>query len=129
MNRKSLTRVGLTAIVLAGIAYALKPDNSKMDHSKMDMPMEAAASDTASTKAFIQTNARMHSDMAVKYSGDADIDFVKGMVPHHTGAVEMAKIVLQYGKDPEVKKLAEDVIKAQTSEIAWMNDWLAKHAK
>ena len=129
MNRKSLTRVGLTAIVLAGIAYALKPDNSKMDHSKMDMPMEAAASDTASTKAFIQTNARMHSDMAVKYSGDADIDLVKGMVPHHTGAVEMAKIVLQYGKDPEVKKLAEDVIKAQTSEIAWMNDWLAKHAK
>ena len=129
MNRKSLTRVGLTAIVLAGIAYALKPDNSKMDHSKMDMPMEAAASDTASTKAFIEANARMHSDMAVKYSGDADIDFVKGMVPHHTGAVEMAKIVLQYGKDPEVKKLAEDVIKAQTSEIAWMNDWLAKHAK
>ena len=129
MNRKILTLTGLTAIVLAGIAYSLTADNSKMDHSKMDMPMEAAASDTASSKAFIEANARMHSDMAVKYSGDADIDFVKGMVPHHTGAVEMAKIVLQYGKDPEVKKLAEDVIKAQTSEIAWMNDGLAKHAK
>lgn len=124
MNRKTLLISSLAAVGFAGWALA-----EQMDHSKMDMPMEASASDTASTKAFIEANARMHQDMAVKFSGDADIDFVKGMVPHHEGAVEMAKIVIQYGKDPDVRKLAEDIIKAQNTEIAWMKDWLAKHAK
>jgi uncharacterized protein (DUF305 family) len=54
---------------------------------------------------------------------------IKGMMPHHAGAVDMAKIVLAFGKDPEVRKLAEAVIKAQESEIALMQDWLNKNTK
>ena len=69
----------------------------------------------------------MHADMAVPLTGDADVDFVRSMIPHHEGAVEMAKIVSEYGDDPEVRKLAADIIAAQESEIAWMKDWLASH--
>jgi uncharacterized protein (DUF305 family) len=58
----------------------------------------------------------------------ADRDFIAGMLPHHQGAVDMAKIVLAFGKDPEVRKLAESIIKAQEHEIAWMNSWLQKSA-
>ena len=67
---------------------------------------------------------KMHKDMMVKPSGDADVDFVRGMIPHHQGAVDMAKIVLEHGKDPEIRALAQDVISAQEKEIKFMQDWL-----
>jgi uncharacterized protein (DUF305 family) len=77
--------------------------------------------------AFMEANDRMHQSMAIEYTGNADVDFIKGMIPHHQGAVEMAKIVLEHGKDPEVRKLAEGIIAAQEAEIEWMTDWLAKN--
>lgn len=106
-------------------------DHSKMDHSKMGQtaPAPGAAADTASTKAFKAANDKMHGDMAIVFSGNADVDFIKGMLPHHQGAVDMAKIVLEHGKDAKVRKLARDIIKAQNTEIAFMKTWLAKNAK
>lgn len=77
--------------------------------------------------AYMEANDRMHQGMAIEYTGNADVDFIKGMIPHHRGAVDMAKIVLEYGTDPEVRKLAEAVIAAQEAEITWMTDWLAKN--
>lgn len=92
-----------------------------------DMHMNHSAAAPAS--AYEAAMATMHKDMMGKYSGDADVDFMRGMIPHHQGAIDMAKVELKYGKDPVVRKLAEDVIKAQTAEIKMMQDWLKKHDK
>ncbi len=89
----------------------------------------ATASDSASTKAFKAANDRMHAAMSIAYSGDADVDFVKGMIPHHQGAVDMAKVVLEHGKDAELRRLAEGIIKAQNDEIAFMTKWLEAQKK
>ncbi len=80
-----------------------------------------------SSQAFNGVIAKMNAEMALPFSGNADVDFVNGMIPHHQAAVDMAKTVLAFGKDPEVKKLAEDVIKAQEAEIAQMKTWLQKN--
>lgn len=75
---------------------------------------------------FRQAADRMHNAMAVQLTGDADKDFVAGMIPHHQGAIDMAKIVLRHGKDPEIRRLAEGVIRAQEQEIAEMRAWQAR---
>ena len=81
------------------------------------------------SKAYAKANLAMHSGMDITFTGDADTDFAKGMIPHHQGAIDMAKIVLQYGKDAEIRKLAEGVISAQEGEITFMKGWLAKNGK
>jgi uncharacterized protein (DUF305 family) len=140
-----MKRIIIAGISLAAVsAIAIAQDHTKMDHSKMqgmemkDMKekggmastgMELKGDQGPSSKAFNDINIKMHSDMAITYSGDADVDFMKGMMAHHQGAIDMAKVVLKYGKDPETKKLAEAIIKAQEGEIVFMTDWIAKKAK
>jgi uncharacterized protein (DUF305 family) len=104
----------------------------KMDHSKMDKMGKGTktdANDTPSTAAYKAANHQMHVGMDIKFSGDADVDFVKGMIPHHLGAVDMAKVVLKHGKDPELKKLAAEIVVAQDKEIAFMQAWLKAKGK
>ncbi|MEO6408997.1 MAG: DUF305 domain-containing protein [Burkholderiaceae bacterium] len=70
--------------------------------------------------------SRMMQDMhAPGYSGDADADFLAMMIPHHAGAVDMARLVLQYGHDPATRRLAEEIIATQTVEIESMMRRLA----
>ena len=88
------------------------------------MAMGAESPATVGYKAAMD---KMHKDMMLNYTGNADADFVRGMIPHHQGAIDMAKVVIANGKDPEIRKLAEGVVKAQQAEIKQMQDWLAKH--
>ena len=67
----------------------------------------------------------MHKDMNMAFTGDPDVDFAQGMIPHHEGAIAMAEIVLEHGEDDEIRQLAEDIIAAQESEIAFLKAWLA----
>jgi len=114
----------LTAAAALSLAALPLWAEGTMDHSAHATGGDASAS----TAAFQAANAKMHEGMAIDFTGDADADFVRGMIPHHQGAIDMAKVVLEHGTDPEVRKLAEGIIAAQQAEIAWMTDWLARNS-
>lgn len=123
LNFSHLARLGAALTLgacLSGAALAQTAD----PHAGHSMAMPASAGKSASNAAFEQASAKMHKDMAVPLTGDADRDFLAGMIPHHQGAIDMAEVVLQHGKDPQVKKLAQDIIAAQKQEIAMMQAWL-----
>ena len=123
MNRMVSTLAALAlGFGLAGAAQA------QQAHQHGAMPA-AKAADSASTKAYKQANMKMHKDMDIAYSGDADVDFLRGMIPHHQGAIEMARIVMAHGKDPEVRKLAEAIVRDQEKEVAMMREMLKKLGK
>ena len=63
---------------------------------------------------------KMMTDMAVKPTGDVDRDFVAMMVPHHQGAIDMAVAVLRYGRNPQIRRLAQEIIVTQQQEITAM---------
>lgn len=113
-------RVSLFALALASL-----PLPALAQHAGHGAPTPTDSS--ASIKAFEAASANMHKDMAIAYTGDADVDFVRGMIPHHQGAIDMARVVIKHGKDPAIRKLAQGIIVAQEKEIAQMRGWLKQH--
>lgn len=118
----------------AGFANMDKPQSESMgnmDIKGMKMGGEGTSTDAADPAAetYGAANARMQEAMAMDLTGDPDIDFARGMIPHHQGAVEMARAVLAHGKDPELRALAEEIIAAQESEITFLRGWLEVNDK
>lgn len=85
-----------------------------------------SAAISPATAAFMVANETMHRDMAIAYSGDADRDFAAAMIPHHQGAIAMAQIQLAHGRSPEMRRLAEAVIREQEREIIELRAFLAR---
>ena len=117
--------IRFAAVLISGLIIGSAAGVAQQNHNHAG---HGAQADTRPSSAeYAKAMEIMHRDMDIKYTGNADADFVRGMIPHHEGAVAMAKIVLKYGKDPEIRKLAEDVVKAQEAEIAMMKKWLEKN--
>jgi len=124
----------LCAASLAGAMLLATPaaadnhadDHAHGDHGQAHHDGEPARehADSPAVQAYREANERMHEGMMVGFTGDADVDFARGMIPHHQGAIDMANIVLEHGEDAELRELAEEVIAAQEEEIAFLRDWL-----
>lgn len=93
-------------------------------HARESSSASSKSTTTASTKKYQQINENMHKSMDIKFTGDADKDFLAAMIPHHQGAVEMAEVVLQHGKNPKIRQLAQEIITLQKKEIAEMKQLL-----
>ncbi len=117
--------IRLTLAVLLGLtgsAFAQTP--------AMPMPMPAGqpqAGESPATAAFMKSKESMMAGMDAPYTGNTDRDFVEGMLPHHQGAIDMARVELRYGTDPVMRKLAHDIVVSQSKEQILMRNWLTQH--
>ena len=114
----------LYSLLLIFITLSVTPVFATTGHYKAHSNMKK----NPATLEFEKAMEKMHKPMmAGVMNADTDVAFVKGMIPHHQGAIDMAEVELRYGKDPELRALAEKIIAAQKEEIQLMNKWLELH--
>jgi uncharacterized protein (DUF305 family) len=113
-----MMRRTLMMIALCGVLATLAP-----------MSQAAAQTMTPAGKGYMDAMAKMQKDMPKDQTGDPDVDFARLMIPHHQGASDMAKVLLQHGKDPMLRQMAQKMIEDQGKEIAMLQDWLKQHKK
>ena len=119
--KKCLVLAAAVLVAMPGLAFGQSAPSNAMNGMAMKGPSSPA------DKAFMESIQTMMKNMKTKPTGNADADFVQMMMPHHQGAIDMAKVELKYGKDPELLKMASDIVAAQEKEIAEMKAWLAKN--
>ena len=126
----------IVALAASNPVLAENPEGGQVqDHSQHQAdkpdPSAAGAGNKAelseASKAFEEAMMKMHKDMTISYTGNVDVDFVRGMVPHHQGAIDQANIFLKYTKDLRLRRLALGIIAAQRKEIRFMQRWLKEH--
>lgn len=120
--------LALGAALLIGV-WAVQGQAQDKPMGGHDMSTMGEGEMMPSTAGFMKANEIMMEDMQVEYTGDTDVDFARGMIPHHKGAIAMAQVMIDNGKDPELLAMAEEIISAQEAEIATLEAWLAANAK
>lgn len=130
---KRLILASVASALAFGIAVAQQPAPMPGMEMKPGMGMNMMApdpNDSTSTKGYKASMMKMMEGMPMmKFTGDADVDFMSHMRSHHQSGIDVAKVVLANGKDPEVKKLAQDIVAAQEKEIVTINAWLKSKGK
>ena len=129
--RSSFLLIAAVALGPSAAVHAQQGASMTTPSSNAQAQSAPASGKTAggdSTAAFKAADERMMNDMqGAAYTGNADDDFVSHMIPHHQGAVDMAQVEAKYGKDPQLKRLAQNIITSQRREIEFMKQWQAKH--
>lgn len=123
----AVMRRACPTVVTFGLMLALTACSApqRSDTSAVDGPERARAS-TPAGEDFRAANDEMHMSMSAPLSGNTDVDFVRSMIPHHKAALTMARIELKFGKDPELRAMATEIIRTQQAEIDKMQSWLGK---
>ena len=124
-SRLRLSLLAIAAGLLATAALAASPTGAPSLAEYIAAICSAAFSSAPAHEAsFLSENVsamtRMLVGMEIKPSGDIDRDFVEMMVPHHQAAIDMAVAVLRYGRNPKIRRLAQEIIVTQQEEIAAM---------
>src|ERR1700681_824258 len=120
-----------TTALVAATSFALAQDPSRKYHVRGTMPIQYVADrhvadrpNYSDEQPFLSENDaamnKMMADMTIKPTGDVDRDFVAMMVPHHRGAVDMARAELKYGNNEQLRRLAQEIIVTQQQEITVM---------
>ena len=123
---RHIVRLAGAAFATAMAGNAIAQSHHPM-HMQMDRAGKGSAADTPATREYKASHEQMMKNMAVPYTGDPDVDFRLQMIPHHQGAIDMAKVAMRRAKDPWSRQLAESIIVEQQREIVQMQGWLQSH--
>ncbi len=116
MSKNTIAVIVISLFVGGGIGFLVAP---RAEMNIATTPVMVENGDMQNTM------NGMVSNLKDKRGEDMDLAFLEGMIVHHQGAIEMAKIVVEKTKRPEIKKMAEDIISAQSDEITTMKGWLS----
>ena len=118
MGTRKTGTAALAVLLVVSVSRAQSPHQHEVSPSQGTPPASVTAE--SFTSLMMQAMERMHKDMTIVPSGDPDRDFAAMMIPHHQGAVDMAKVELQFGKNPVLRRLAKGIIVEQLQEIEVM---------